>query len=327
MLASIYAGALRRSLVTAAVGNPVAARFATARALPIRTFAVSTRSAFPAAAAVTRKKTTATTTKKQPATSAAAKKATTTSKKTATSAAAKKKKEAAAKRKPVVKKKAVLVKKRTVTKRKAVSKKKPVVRKKRAATPEEKLAKKKRVMRETVIKEPKPLPTAIWNIFVKQQVAAGPAGAGVIKRVAEFSAAYKALSPVEVQKLREQAEQNKAANEAAHVAFVSKLSVDEIKQSNLARARLNRLSPSSRRAVRARPIRDPRVPKMPPNAYSQFTSSRWASGEFEGVSVPDAAKRMSAEWKSLTAAQKQPYIDISDAARAKHQKVLQSLRA
>ena len=64
---------------------------------------------------------------------------------------------------------------------------------------------------------------------------------------------------------------------------------------NKARARLQRLSGTKRRA-----IQDDRQPKRPSTSYSLFCKSRWASGEFAGQSIAVVGKTLSAEWKALS---------------------------
>jgi hypothetical protein len=73
-----------------------------------------------------------------------------------------------------------------------------------------------------------------------------------------------------------------------------------ILEANQARSRLKRVYNQNRR-----PISDERQPKRAGNPYALFTKSRWASGDFSGVSLPDSVKQISSEWKALSDSQRQ----------------------
>jgi hypothetical protein len=51
-------------------------------------------------------------------------------------------------------------------------------------------------------------------------------------------------------------------------------------------------------------IDDDRQPKSFRNAYNYFSAERYASGDMKSINIIDAARLISAEWKSMTAAEK-----------------------
>jgi len=322
MLVSTYAGSLGRLLLAASAKPAALSLIGTAarlpRALPIRPFSVTARSAFPASTAA----------KKKPARATAKRTITKTKKKPATGS---KRTTAAKKKKPVAKSsRTVKAKKRVVRgKKKPVAKKRTTKRK--VLTQEQKDVKERRALKKITLKEPKQLPTAIWPIFLHENASAFP-GSNLTDKLPELSAAYKALSPAEIdvcadysyhpplhpsyrcrcadrfiflklKKLRATAEKNKLTNAARYETWISSKTPEEIRLANSARSRLS--NKFSFKASGGKRIRDHRIPKRTCGAYGYYMKERWSSGTFTGIDVKEAAKKMGAEWKALSEAQKQ----------------------
>jgi hypothetical protein len=99
------------------------------------------------------------------------------------------------------------------------------------------------------------------------------------------------------------ANENKLANEAAYRSWVESHTPDQIRAANAARASLKRKI-GKKKTKEFAPIEDPRIPKKPVNVLAAFTKERWASGDMKGISVADASKALTNEWKTLPAAEK-----------------------
>lgn len=110
------------------------------------------------------------------------------------------------------------------------------------------------------------------------------------------------------QQLNHQANENKAANQAAYKKWVESYTPDQIRLANIARKALQRKVPSptgkksSRRGVVQ--IHDDRQVKRPQSAYFKFTLDRKASGDFKGIALGDVAKQVTKEWNELSAGEK-----------------------
>lgn len=98
-----------------------------------------------------------------------------------------------------------------------------------------------------------------------------------------------------------------AAKEKEYQAWIQTYTPDQIRIANLARARLRKLLPklkSKRSHAHTHPIRDSRLVKQPPAAFSRFTSERHSSGDLKGIGLAEASKLISNEWKALSASEK-----------------------
>lgn len=95
---------------------------------------------------------------------------------------------------------------------------------------------------------------------------------------------------------------------AAYRAWIQSKTPIEIDAANRARRRLKHLLAPTLSAYclgrRFAPIKDERQPTKPRSGFTLFCSERWQSGDLDGVSVPEAGSRISAEWKALTDAER-----------------------
>ncbi|CAK7222882.1 hypothetical protein SCUCBS95973_004987 [Sporothrix curviconia] len=234
-------------------------------------------------------------------------------KKAAAAAAAEKKKAAAAKKKAAAAKAA------------EIAKKKKAAAKKKALTPEEKTKLQVRELKKVaLLKEPAKLPEHPWILFIAENTKGTKTGDGVKanlgKIMPELSQAFKALSPLELQRLRDTADQNRAANAAEHKAWVESHTAAQVADANRARTQLNRIAKTKHRV-----IQDARLPKRPTSSFSLFTKERWATGQFSGHPLADAARTLAAEWKSLPQNQRQHYDDLAKTESEQYSKEMENI--
>ncbi|CAK7211214.1 hypothetical protein SBRCBS47491_001039 [Sporothrix bragantina] len=290
--------------------------------LPARGFIAASAAGAAASTTTTTPKTKKTTTNKKMAPTAGTaagapkKKATAAggvTKKAAAAAAAEKKKAAAAKKKAAAAKAA------------EVAKKKKAAAKKKALTPEEKTKLQVRELKKVaLLKEPAKLPEHPWILFIAENTKGTKTGDGVKanlgKIMPELSQAFKALSPLELQRLRDTADQNRAANATAHKSWVESHTAAQVADANRARTQLNRIAKTKHRV-----IQDARLPKRPTSSFSLFTKERWATGEFSGRPLAEAARTLAAEWKSLPQNQRQHYDDLAKTESEQYSREMENI--
>ena len=98
------------------------------------------------------------------------------------------------------------------------------------------------------------------------------------------------------------ANQNKAANDIQYRQWIESHPVDVIHKANLARQQLRRKA--SKHPMKWPKLNDDREVKGRTTAFIFFCKERRASGDFRGISVKDATKRIGQEWKESSAEQK-----------------------
>ncbi|KAK4176301.1 hypothetical protein QBC36DRAFT_11618 [Triangularia setosa] len=249
------------------------------------------------------------------ATRSATKTATTTKKTTATKNPAAKKTTAAGQKKKATTKATA---KKAAPKKKAVSKKKKTARPKKA--PEEvpeslKLYRKAKELRATALikEQPTLLPANPWLIYRSKHANEVPS-TGAIDISRGLKKQFEALSSVERQTLDDEARANKVRNDATLISWATTYPVTTIEAANRARTRLRRLGKASRSA-----IHDPRRPKGVRSAFSWYVSKRLTSGDFDGVPVTTKMPACASEWKTMSEADRKPYLEAYLADKARHQ--------
>ncbi|CAK7274505.1 hypothetical protein SEPCBS119000_006207 [Sporothrix epigloea] len=260
-----------------------------------------------------RKKTKGGSTKKKSAAGSVTRKTKTPASAEEKAAAAEKKKAAAARKKAKVAKAA------------EAAKKKKAVAKRKAMTPEKKTKLRVRELKKmALLTEPAKRPEHPWILFIAENAKGvksdGDVKSSLGKIMPELSQAFKALSPQEVQRLRDTADRNRASNAADYQAWVTSHTATQTVDANRARAQLNRIAKIKRRA-----IQDDRLPKRPTTSFSLFTKERWATGEFAGRPLAEAARTIAAEWKSLSATDRQHYDDLSKTMSEQYNKEMESI--
>lgn len=97
--------------------------------------------------------------------------------------------------------------------------------------------------------------------------------------------------------------------------------VTDIAAANHARARLIREF-----EVKINPIRitDDRMPKRPLSCFGQFIKAKSTGATGPAVEV---MKALSSQWKTLSTAEKKPYMDLEAAEKTRYQKEMQRISA
>ncbi|KAL8812396.1 MAG: hypothetical protein Q9223_007304 [Gallowayella weberi] len=220
-------------------------------------------------------------------------KATTTNPAAATTDSGAKKTKAKAKPKSKPKAKPRTRAKSTKARKKtAKAKAKPAKKKKKAVvSPEEKERIKIRQLKAKALTIPRKTPSSAFQVLLAEQAkkmkvrpGQGPSPAK------ESSKLYRSFTPEE----------------------------REIHEANVARRALR-----SRTSARPWPkLHDERLVTRLQNAYSRFTVQRHRSGDFAGLGIVEASKLIGAEWRALSASDKEPYLqeEQRDSARY-HQEV------
>ncbi|KAM0502591.1 hypothetical protein ACHAP6_000501 [Verticillium nonalfalfae] len=198
-------------------------------------------------------------------------------------------------------------------KKKGAAKPKPkkVKKAKKEVAPEVKLAQEVRELKKiALLKEPKKLPETVWTLFTTQNIKSGEASLG--ERSKQLAEEYRLLDAAETERLKDLAEKNKVANNAAYKAWVESHTPAEIVAANNARNVLRRKVNKGKGVTHRFPIRDERLPKRPTTVYNLFFKARWASGDFSG-SVTEATRTIAEEYKQLSEEQRQVYEDLATA--------------
>lgn len=194
-------------------------------------------------------------------------------------------------------------KKKIAKKTKAKKPKKSLRKTKKVLTEDQKKRIQVRVLKEKALTQPKKLPHTAWTVYLAEAMK----GAGSITAGATAAAArYKGLAPADLESLKLRGEANKVANEIAHKKWVETYTPEQIKSANNARLMLRRKTGKTHAFPR---IHDARLPKLPLHTWGQFSTERQRSGDFKGMPVSEAVKRIALEYKALSMAEKKPYED------------------
>ncbi|KAL9621592.1 MAG: hypothetical protein Q9160_003984 [Pyrenula sp. 1 TL-2023] len=248
----------------------------------------------------------------------AAKPRTSTTKASTGTAKPKKKaaKKSTTKRKPAKKSKR---KTKAKAKPKAKPKRKPTEEQKAKAAQRKLAAEKKELQKDALIgAEPKSKATSYYQILIQE---GAKKGVPVAENAKNASARSKALSPEEKQRYERIAAQNSEENKANLRKWLQTLSPDQIRLANRARNTLRRLykEKSAKAYVKSPAIlTDERLVKRQANSYNLFWRERYASGDFSGMTVPEASKLAGQEWRDMSDAQKQLYKDRASGDMARY---------
>ncbi|OAQ81624.1 HMG box protein [Purpureocillium lilacinum] len=201
-------------------------------------------------------------------------------------------------------------KKKTATKTaKKAAPKKPKKKAKKVLTPEEKeKAEIKELKNMALLKGPSLLPETLWSVYVADNL---PSGQGKLTdKIKEVASRFSGLSEYEKDRLRSTAQSNQTANKQTRQQWIESYPPEAVYMANVARRRLARRLDKSRVYL----IHDDRLPKRAGTPYTLFVKSRFrgasASGG-SGASAQDTFRAMSAEWKSMSEADKKPFQDMA----------------
>jgi hypothetical protein len=209
-------------------------------------------------------------------------------------------------------------KKGAAPKKKAVKKaKKKVVPKKKAkplteAQLEKKKAKDARAtikeLREKALKTPPTGQNTAWTVFMGEN---RKGSSSVTPSLRELADRFKNLSSAEREHYNHLANERNATEKAGYKAWIESHTPDQIRIANNARRALRKKLAATRKFTppHLQPIRDERIPKQPANPRFLFLKDRVGSGDFKGIHMIEAAKLIAEEYKALSAAEKQKYVD------------------
>lgn len=125
----------------------------------------------------------------------------------------------------------------------------------------------------------------------------------------------KAAGEEEKQRYTETAESNKATNRANYENWVKSYTPLQIKEANLARKRLSKLT-----AKNVRPIIDDRLVKLPKTSYVIFFTERMGQGDFKHMALKDIVSKVAEEWKGLTGPEKEKYQNLQTVERERYER-------
>ncbi|KAI9644570.1 hypothetical protein NHQ30_006591 [Ciborinia camelliae] len=117
---------------------------------------------------------------------------------------------------------------------------------------------------------------------------------------------YKKSSTAELERLDRIAAENKAANEIIYKQWVESHTPEEIRQANIARLHIRRLT---NKTAAPRLIKDDRAVKQISGALAFFMKDRFKSGDFAGIQTNQAFKDIVTEYKQLSPEQLKGYKD------------------
>lgn len=211
--------------------------------------------------------------------------------------------------------KKVAAKKKTTARRNVAAKK--ATPKKKVLTPEQKerlqtrkqrqMLKEKREEKKQLLetglvgKEPKNLPTTGWMVFLGEKFKAEPK-AKIAEDVSKWAAEFKLIPDTELERYKAAASQNSEKNKATYEAWVNSHAAITTYQANEARRRLGRYFDK-----KIKLIHDARIPKKPAGPFMEYMKSR---PQGNSSTITESAAAGGKEWKSMTDAQKQPYVDM-----------------
>lgn len=231
---------------------------------------------------------------------------------------------------------------RSKAKPKAKSKAKPKAKKKaqpkkktrKPLTDEQKAAaadKKKRddlkTLKAKALKPPAKLPATVFQVLVSES-SQSLKGRGVAGRLrigditGSASAKYKALSTERREHYNQIANENQAKNARQYRQWIESHAPAVIREANQARVTLNKGLSPKRYLFK---LHDDREVKGFQTAYVYFYGDRFRSGDFSGVRVSDAAKRIAVEWRALSADEKKPYVDRQNNDMARYDQEMKSV--
>ncbi|ORY66369.1 uncharacterized protein BCR38DRAFT_430033 [Pseudomassariella vexata] len=185
---------------------------------------------------------------------------------------------------------------------------------------------KMKLKEEALYREEPPAPfRSPYLEFVKEQTA-GNSGTHeyFMEKVAGLNQVFKSLPASELQRFNEMADATKLKRSADYKAWLESIPASQIEAANNARRRLKKVY-NFPKVLKL--IKDERQPKKPISAYLYFVKGRWASGDSDltstGRETPafqESSKALSTEWSNMSDAEKQPYVELSQADMNRYEK-------
>ncbi|KAK6828707.1 hypothetical protein RU639_003759 [Aspergillus parasiticus] len=205
-------------------------------------------------------------------------------------------------------------------KKSSTAKPKPKPKPRKQLTEKQKEAKKTRELRDqikalkaTALEAPKKLPERVANLSIIEKLQETRKTHNNTQEA--FKAATelaKTISEEERARFAAVAESNRNSNESTYDQWIKSHTPLQIKEANLARSRLTKLTNK-----RYPPLRDDRLVKRPSSSYVFFFIERTGQGDFKHMAAKDIATRVAEEWKGLTESEKEKYhkLQLADTER------------
>ncbi|OGM44068.1 HMG box protein [Aspergillus bombycis] len=205
--------------------------------------------------------------------------------------------------------------KKTKKTKKSSTKPKPKPKPRKQLTEEQKEAKKEakkarelkdhiKALKVTALEVPKKLPDRVANLIIVQKLQetlkTHKSPQEAFKAASELG---KTISEEERERITAIAESNRNANETAYEQWIKSHTPLQIKEANLARSRLTRLTKKKYPL-----LRDDRLVKRPSSSYVFFYLERTGQGDFKHMAVKDIGVRVAEEWKGLTESEKEVHL-------------------
>ncbi|KAJ5794199.1 High mobility group superfamily [Penicillium paradoxum] len=177
-------------------------------------------------------------------------------------------------------------------------------------------------LKVTALTPPKKLPPNFFSLAIAEKISEmkdlGQYKPGEAFTIAATQA--KSLSAQDEERLKAQAEKNRAANTAAYKAWIQSHTPLQIKEANAARRFLSRLVKKDYRN-----ITDDRLVKAPSSRYALYLKERLSSGEYQAQTQKEAFGAIAKTWNELAESEKEHYhrLHVEDRARyeREHQEV------
>ncbi|MCJ1223602.1 hypothetical protein MMC12_000245 [Toensbergia leucococca] len=190
------------------------------------------------------------------------------------------------------------------SKAKRKAKPKPKRKPKKKLTEEQKGKLEIKRLKEIALINPKELPATAFMVLSQEHLKDSKKPLG--GQVREAAAEYRDLSVELREHYNHIANQNKLLNQAAYREWIRSYTPNQIRLANIARLSLKRKG-----AKPARKLQDDRQVKQNVPANFYFMKERRESGDFVGISITDTTRRLAIEWKELSGAEKEKYLDLA----------------
>ncbi|KAE8353283.1 hypothetical protein BDV28DRAFT_111010 [Aspergillus coremiiformis] len=168
-------------------------------------------------------------------------------------------------------------------------------------------------LKAAALKPPGKLPATVWNLALSSKLLEA---SETDKPAEAFKAAValaKSISQEERERLSTIADYNRKTNETVYDKWIKTHTPLQIKEANMARSRLNKLT-----SKRYPALRDDRLVKSPRTSFVFFYTERLEQGDFKHMSLKDIVAQVASEWNGMTESEKEKYVQLGLADRKRY---------
>lgn len=148
-----------------------------------------------------------------------------------------------------------------------------------------------------------------WAAYIKEKTAGQSRNGPASEYMKTLAQDFKTISSRDREHLNHLVTEQNAKSLREFQEWLSTHTPAQIKDANVARARLRKLV-DPKKAYQFAPIKDARLLKKPAGTYLQYHMERLDSGDFRGVSVANASRDISTEFKALSASEKKVSLEF-----------------